>query len=507
MPLEALRKPAAKPFYGCLIVSVLGLFFATGSLAGHALQSTAVPSQQSLVEQAFLAAKQTGTAAGWESFLRRYPTGKHTQEARQALDARLYDEALLVASDPEAVEAIFHRCKTPDGADKVFLLWETASYRSAEKLGTADAYHRFLHRFPKGEHHAAAESALDDLAWQPCANKVLAGCRAYLQEYPEGGHAKDARDLVEETEFEAVKAEDTIAGYKKYLDDHSGGGDSRHQAVSSRLRELIYNRAVASDTLADWIKFDDEYHYEDAAVAQVANARKEIERLMYAEIVAGSTLEMAQDYLSRFPDGSHVQQVQAALDPLLFAHARKKNTVDDYEEYLKSYPQGDFAAQARTLLDPILFAKATKEDWHTAYEEYLQYCPTGANAAKSQQRIAFLKANPAVPAIHFPAQVVADNRWAWNTVFRETGGKTGFKVSGSGHIVTSNGDEWGTNGGSIARNDVTVRAGGSGADDYWASSDGNTFCGADAEFDWTGEDAGGNPIHLEEKVHFKCSSK
>jgi hypothetical protein len=509
MTVEAQKKPVMKSICGCLIVQVFGLLFIVGSLAGRALQTTAAPLQQTTVEQAFLAAKQTDTAAGWESFLKRYPTGKYTQEARQALDARLYDDALLVPADPDAIEAIFRRCKTPDGADKVFVLWENASYQSAEKLGTAEAYHRFLRRFPRGEHHAAAESALDDLAWQPCANKDLASCRAYLQQYPQGGHAKDARDQVDEIEYEAAKAEDTIDGYKGYLSDHSGDdSDNRQHAAASRLEELMYNRAVATGALDDWMKFYDQYQYEDAAEGQVESAKKEIERLMYAEIVAGSTLEVCQDYLSRFPEGPHVQQVQVAMEPLLFEHAKKLNTVEAYEDYLDKDPQGEFAAQAQTLLDPILFARASKEDWHTAYEEYLRYCATCSNAARSQQRLDYLKANPAVPSIHFPAEVVSDYRWAWNTTFTETGGKTGFKVSGSGYIIASNGDRWTTSGGgSISRSDVTVRPGGSGADDYWASSDDNTFCGADAVFDWTGEDAGGHPIQLEEKVHFKCPSK
>jgi hypothetical protein len=506
MKVEARKKSVMTPICAALIVQGFELLFVVGLLAARTRQATAAPSQQTAGEQAFVTAQQTDTAEGWESFLKRYPTGKHTQEARQALDARLYDEALLVPTDPDAIEAIFRRCKTPDGADKVFALWENASYQNAVKLGTAEAYNRYLHRFPNGEHHAAAEAGLEDLAWQACANKDVAGCRAYLQQYSDGAHAKDARDQIEESDYEAAKAEDTIDAYKKFVDDHSGyGEDNRVQAAQTRLKELIYNRAAASGTLDAWKEFYDQYEYQGGDA--VASAEKEIERLMYAEIVAGTTLEVCQDYLGRFPDGAHFQQVQVAMEPLLWEHARKTNTVDDYEEYLDKYPQGEFVAQAQTALDPILFAKASKEDWHTSYEEYLKYCATCSNAARAQARIAFLKANPALPTIHFPAVVEADNRWEWTTTFTETGGKTGFEVSGSGYIVASNGDQWGSGGGDISRGDVKVRAGGTGSDDYWASSDDNTFCDGDAEFQWTGEDAGGNPITLQEKVHFKCPSK
>ena len=73
-------------------------------------------------QQAFSAAAQSGTAEAWEAFLKRYPAGKLTQEARRALDSDLYREALLVHTVMlEPSRPFFRRCKTPEGADKVAL--------------------------------------------------------------------------------------------------------------------------------------------------------------------------------------------------------------------------------------------------------------------------------------------------------------------------------------------------------------------------------------------------
>ena len=138
----------------------------------------------------------------------------------------------------------------------------------------------------------------------------------------------------------------------------------------------------------------------------MASAGRETERLLYEAIVATPTLQECQDYEERFNDGAHVQQVRVAMEPLLFEAARHTNTVEAYKDFLDKYPQGTLGDQARSLLDPLLFASAFKKDWWSAYEEYLRYCPAGANAEKAQQRLAWLKANPAVPTVDFPAELL-----------------------------------------------------------------------------------------------------
>lgn len=458
-------------------------------------------------QQAFSAATQAGTPAAWEAFLKRYPAAKSAPEARRALDALLYTEALLVQTDASALETIFRRCKTPEGADKVFALSDDASFQTAKELGTENAYRIYLRRFPKGAHLAAVQESLDGIAWQPCSNKDVESCRKYLKEYPEGIHGKDARRRVDESEYDQVKAEDTIEGYEKFLGQHYNNA-----AATARLQDLLYEKAVASGELADWVKFHDKSVYppspDGAMKGKLATSEKEIERLMYAEIVAGSTLGVCEDYLRRFNDGIHAQQVQVAMEPLLFEYAKKENSIAGYEKYLDKYPQGSFRAQAQSLLDPVLFAWASKEDWHSSYQEYLRVCATCSNAEKAEGRVAALKAIPAIPSADFPTELVSPSqRWEWDTVFKETGGKTRYKVQGSGYIITPKGEKYVSQyGGTISRGELMVPAGGSAKDNYWVRSGDGDFCDGYAVFDWSGEDAGGKPVHFEVKVHLKCSS-
>jgi hypothetical protein len=458
-------------------------------------------------QQAFSAAAQSGTAEAWQAFLKRYPAGKLTQEARRALDSDLYREALLVQSDARAIEAIFRRCKTPEGADKVFALWDEAAYQAAKELGTADGYRSYTSQFPKGAHVGDAEAAMDTLAWQPCSDKDVESCRKYVKQYLHGLHDKGAREKITESEFEQAKAQDTIEGYEKFLGQHPN-----HAPALARLRDLLYERATSTGELADWQKFREWNYvstsYEPASKDRLAYALKEIERLMYAEIVAGATLKECQEYLSRYREGVHAQQVRVALDPLLFENAKKANTIRDYKEYLQEYPQGSFTTEAQSLLDPLLFEWATKEDWHSSYEEYLRFCATCSNAEKAKERLAALQAVLAIPTVDFPAELVSTTkRWEWDTVFKETGGKIGYRVEGTGYIITPKGDRYVSQfGRTIARGTLKITPGGSAKDNYWVSSNDGEFCDGYAVFDWSGEDAGGKAVNFVAKVHLKCGS-
>jgi hypothetical protein len=142
---------------------------------------------------------------------------------------------------------------------------------------------------------------------------------------------------------------------------------------------------------------------------------------------------------------------------------------------------------------------------HAAYAEYLRLCGSCANAEKARERLDELKRTPAVATVDYPAAVKGP-RWEWVTTFKETGGKTGYKVSGSGFILSSTGARYVTSGRSyISRGEVVLPPGGAGRDSYWAGNVGSRlFCSGRGVFTWTGEDAGGARISMQVDVQLTC---
>ena len=562
------------------------------------------------------AAGQENTLQKWTSFLAAHPNGKHTSQAKQALDALLLAQAKAAAKDAAALQTLFKQCKTAATADTVFRMWHDASWASAQEEHTGESYRKYLLHFPGGDHVQAANEAIESIDW--LKSREIGDSEAYsqfLQKHPRGKHAKEANEAIEELAWRRCEAKGTREAYAEYLKEHSRGAHAdkaraaltgieyadvkeqdsieayesflkshhNHKEAGKRLRALRYERAVASGDLDDWKAFYDKYRYsswkdDGEDIAQMKkNAEAEIERLLYEQIIATPSLDLCQDYLKRYRDGPHRQQVIVRMEPFMFDHVAKENAADGYLDYLEKYPSGyrdkdvklrldalvfgelsekeDFrsferylrlcpdakadlvarmepwmrawalkvntieacdkylsryaegqdAGQVREALAPLLFRKAQKEDWYSAYEEYIKKCPNGANVEEAKERIAWLKSQHAAPEIDFPKVLrQPGGRWAYDTVFREKGGKIGFKVTGSGCIYDANGSRWGTYGGSIGRGTVTVKAGGTAKEDYWCGNSGShTFCNGYASFTWTGEDAGGHRISLTEKVMFQ----
>ncbi|HNQ35965.1 MAG TPA: hypothetical protein PKN80_07880 [bacterium] len=165
---------------------------------------------------------------------------------------------------------------------------------------------------------------------------------------------------------------------------------------------------------------------------------------------------------------------------------------------------------------PLRFREARETDWHSDYRAYLEQFPSGEHAAAARERLAWLAGRKAVPEIVVSAVVDADDgdvnapgpRWRWTTQLYERGGQIGYRVSGQGFILDPRGGLWmGENDARIPRPRIRVEAGGSARDTYWISSRPHLLCNGVAIFTWEGEDAGGHPIRLEERIqlrHLNC---
>ncbi len=562
----------------CLaVICLLGLFSRT-CFAGEA--------------EDFAAAGEQGTTDAWQSFLDKYPAGPNADAARAAFDALLVRKAESATGNTEEIEVLFKQARTAPGADKLFGLWDEAAWRQAKTMDTIESFRKYLLYFPGGKHTAEARAGTEEVVWRLCRQKGdRQSCEEYLNEYPAGAHAQEARELIADSEYQQARQADTIEAYEKFL----GSGYYGDSPAAKRLRQLIYERAVKTGKFEDWVVFLDRYQYsgwgdDGPEIAQMReNARKEIERALYEKILAAPTLELCREYINRYYNGVHKQQViikmepflhdEAArknesagyfeylgyypegyqdkdvrerlealifkpldekedfstyrrylglspkdekrlkerMEPLMGDWARRVNTVDSLRKYLGEYPDGPNADQARALLEPLLYQKARDEDWYSAYEEYIRECPKGKNVGPAKERIAWLKANRAVMQVEYPQVLeqtvspysnVGSPFWGWDTVFKETSGNMGFRMSGNGYIEDTNGQRWVSQwSNTISRSEIRVPAGGSGKDSYWTSSTDHGLCNGYAVFTWTGEDAGGHPLQWAVRVklqHTDC---
>jgi tetratricopeptide (TPR) repeat protein len=236
-----------------------------------------------------------------------------------------------------------------------------------------------------------------------------------------------------------------------------------------------------------------------------------------------SAIEKYQAALQEYPDTLNRDQAEAILAELYGEWAAQLRAAGDYERAIEKYqailrecPDTPTGAQAEATLAELYGEWAAQlreaEEYEEAIEKYqtiLREYPDTPTAAQAdaamaethEELAAWREQTQAVPVAEFPQELSrdAEDRWSWTIVFKETGGKIGYTLSGEGWIVDVEGQRWGTYGSLITRGSVTVPAGGQAENSYWCRGD--TFVDGYATFTWSGEDAHGHPITIEEKVH------
>ncbi len=484
-------------------------------------------------------ALQSQTVEAYQAFLSSHPESEFSQTAKTSIEELEWHQTrqlntieayqAFLSSHPESefnrsaevnmseivkkLEKQFKSCKSTKCSDSAFSQWENAVWQSTRDSGNRDKYSKYLLLFPNGKHISLANKKIDDIDWRFCEERQdIKSCQKYLSTHKKGIHRKEAKQIIIDNKYKAVKQKNTVEAYDEFIKSHRG-----HEGALAKRRQLLYSKAVESGSLDDWVTFRKKskvsYYKrkkwnqssQSAYEQMMTNAETEIERLLYEKAIANPTLKNYRKYLKEFPEGSHKQQIIVLMEPLFLKEARSANTVESYSKYLKQYPIGFSSDNARALLDPVLWAETKNKNNRASYENYIKKFPGGSHAEDAEKKIAWMKSNPAIPKISYPKKIIAsgyNSTFSWVTKFSEKSGRAGYYVSGSGWVIDSKGNKYGPNGYKGSRGKVTIKPGGKSQDDHWVRGD--TFCGGRLEYDWTGEDTNGHRVHLEERINLVC---
>lgn len=82
------------------------------------------------------------------------------------------------------------------------LLWARV-----DSIGTPDSYNVYLEKFPRGRHAEQARDNLEEMAWRQIAGGLtIDGLTDFISEFPAGRHIAEARDALEKLQQESADA-------------------------------------------------------------------------------------------------------------------------------------------------------------------------------------------------------------------------------------------------------------------------------------------------------------
>ncbi len=462
-------------------------------------------------------AKKANTQETFHRYLLRFPGGSHVKEANVALDEAAWRGA-QASGKMDLYQA--YVADFPNGAHVVEARKAASdlSFEAVKAKDTIEAYEVFL---SQNYEHKAAQQRLQQLLYERAVNTgTLQAWKSFADRYPSltwTGESKEvvqmkenARREVERLLYEKITADPTLESCRDYL-QRFGNGVHKPQ-VMVKMEACLYDQAIRVNDFQTYLQYLQNYPegFRDQEI------RSRLDAMVFKPLDEKEDFYTFEEYLRFSPKTK--EALLSRMEPLMFEWAKKVNTIESFNRYGARYPTGAHRAEIQAALEPLLYQKAQEEDWYTAYEKYLKDCPDGKNVGKVKERLAFLKANKAVVEVDYPKTLEQKPKsasndltplWEWKTTFKETSGKMGFKVRGTGEIMDLQGHLWGIQSmgspytSQIYRDEIKVPAGGSGKDSYWCSSSDHNLCNGDAIFTWTGEDAGGHSISINVKVHLQ----
>ena len=327
-----------------------------------------------------------------------------------------------------------------------------------------------------------------------------AALTAFLKKFPQGRHkaeAQQALDRLEEKDFTQAKQENSIKAFDGFLTRFPRGKLARQ---AQELRDgLLYQEAIQKGTAKAY----------GTAFVKLGNTKygPELgalrEKAFFKEASQAKNLDDLKQYLSIFPKGIHRDEAMALVQDLEWIGVQEKAALNAFKNYIKQYPNSPHLEKAKAALAEVeVYEKAAKEDWHKSYKDYLKKFPKGLFAAKARERLEWLKKQKAVVEIDYPKMVEGDDYFKWQIVFKEKGGKIGYRVQGiRGYTLDPKGRQWGPMGIYREVSEKRVPAGGKYEYESWIRGSGDhTFCNGYDVMNWKGEDAGGNKVSFTTKI-------
>jgi len=272
---------------------------------------------------------------------------------------------------------------------------EQQAFHQADTANSISAYEQYGRDYPGGIYQAEVQQRIEDLGYFEKAERT-GDLQAYLDRYPQGRRAEQARqrlaEWADDQAFATAQRTDTRTAYDDYLRRFPQGRHV-HEADDILIRQddLAFQNAQAFNTVLayqDYLR-----HFPQGRHRRTADQALDDRAFQTAQ--QADSVEAYQDYLHSFPQGRHSDDVRRAIpqkqEAQAFQSAQNAHTIAAYQDYLRRFPQGKYAQDARTAMvqkDNAAFQSERNTDTIDAYQRYLRTYPQGLHAAEARSAIA-----------------------------------------------------------------------------------------------------------------------
>ncbi|MFQ5560333.1 MAG: hypothetical protein ACE5FU_07100, partial [Nitrospinota bacterium] len=175
--------------------------------------------------------QEQNTVFSYENFLKKYPTGTYSDEARDAIEFLDWEDAGKQKS-AAAFQKFIEKYPRSKFVGVATRLKEEADLRAAEKENTLGAYQEFIRKYPKSKLKKRAQKKMGELSWEAARKKnSVTGYREFLDTGKESMFKAEAEKRLEQLQlekyeiasFKEAEQENTLDSYRLFLEIYPRG--------------------------------------------------------------------------------------------------------------------------------------------------------------------------------------------------------------------------------------------------------------------------------------------
>ncbi|MFQ5962661.1 MAG: hypothetical protein ACE5KZ_00070 [Candidatus Scalinduaceae bacterium] len=271
--------------------------------------------RQTIEDLKYEQAKSKDTVDSYRKYLDEYPNGKYVEDAIRKIDERKFttllnskDTELLVEhlgneTNEERIELVKNRIEE---------LYFKKAYEADNDVEAIKMHEDYLQKYPDGLYAQEAKTRIEELSFNIAAKvNTKQAYHDFISKFPQGDHYQKAIDGIEVLEFNVAKDVDTIKSYEKFLMTHPNGKLS--QAARNRIEELVFDSVKKTGTVAAYEEFIKKYP--ESEYREVARLR--IDQLNYEYYHKKNTLRAYKKFVAKYPENRYVNEVREKISQRL----------------------------------------------------------------------------------------------------------------------------------------------------------------------------------------------
>jgi len=235
-----------------------------GVLAAAAIALVIVPATRDEFHWRWTSYKDV--TAGYQSYVARWPAGRHAAEARARSDELGWAEA-RTANTVQGFERYVQLHAGGQHAGEARDTIEALHWQKARAANTVQGFERYVQLHADGKHAGEARANIEALHWQEAttANTIKA-YRHYMRAHPEGLHFQEAEMQsaalqTNDAPFVVAMMAGTEDSFRKFIEDfpgHQAQADARQAVIEitagADIVDLLNEKKIAIHATGDGIE-------------------------------------------------------------------------------------------------------------------------------------------------------------------------------------------------------------------------------------------------------------